>query len=217
MSGTVTVRDGGAQRQGRILFATPHATDWCMVMWARSLLLTKWPEGYDVDVADTQWASIVTAREIFVRLALDGKYDWLVMACNDGAWKPDAVERLMAHGKDIVSGWSGGRVHPFLPKIFVGIDREKCLMRHRVGAGTGLERVYSIAGELAVYRTDVFRRISPPWFCGVNKPDGTPTSDDFAFGMKAYDAGVETWVDWDVPLTHRVDGMVTEGGKLRST
>lgn len=203
----------------KILFATPHYDVTCYVIFTYALLETEWPPGATVEIAKSIGNTASQALEGFAEIALDSGCDYLVQSCNDSAWPKDAVKRLIANDKDVVSGWSRGRFHPFRVKAFTGIDRENVRMRHKPRAeipGKGLERVYSIAGELAAFKVDVFRRMKRPWFSGVLRPDGTTTTDDFAFGCRAFDAGVEIWLDWDLPLVHHAGGMVTDGSGLRS-
>jgi hypothetical protein len=163
------------------------------------------------------------ACDTFAKTAVAENYDLMVFACNDAGWKPNDVLKLIEDDKDVVSGWSGARFHPFGVKAFTKIFRDRMQMgtepdlmkQIKEGKKHGLERVYSVAGELQVYKVEVFRKIPFPWFCGGLNPRGEPTTADFNFGFKAYDAGVETWVDWDVPCRHHVAGMMTENGQLR--
>lgn len=200
----------------KILFTTAHYHEWCHVAYTYSLYQTKWPKGAEVEIASCMGCSLAKANENFARIALDGNYDYMIQACNDGGWRSDSILKLIQDNKDVVTGWSSARFHPFEVKAFITINRPNVTMGYRRGLGSGLERVYSIASELAVFKVDVFRRIKPPWFSGVLNPKGEPTTDDFAFGCKAYDAGVEIWLDWNVPIRHHAAGMMTEGGKLRA-
>ncbi len=200
----------------KILFATPHYNSWCHVNYAYSLYKTKWPQDSQVQVVSCMGCSAGKALDNFAKTALEGNYDVLAVACNDAGWQSDAVCRLIADDKDVVSGWSSSRFHPFEVKAFTSIDRENVRMNYRRGIGTGLERVYSVAGELQVYKVDVFRRIKYPWFEGINNPLGEPTTDDFCFGCKAFDCNIEIFVDWSVELSHLAEGMFTVGGKLRA-
>ena len=207
----------------KILFCTAHFNEWCHIQFAYSLRETKFPVGAEVRIASCMGCSCEKAMDTFAKACVDENYDIMVFACNDAGWKPDAVLQLIADDKDVVSGWSGGRFHPFGVKAFTKIFRDRCQMacdpdlnkQIKDGKKHGLERVYSVAGELQVYKVDVFRRIPYPWFSGVCNPKGEPTTPDFAFGFKCYDAGVETYVDWDVPLKHHSAGMMTENGQLR--
>ena len=207
----------------KILFVTPHYNEWCHIAFAYSLRNTEWPEGAEVELRACLGALPGKALNLFAKEALDGGYDLMVQTCNDAGWRPDALKKLIADDKDVVSGWSGGRFHPFAVKSFTTIQRDKVLMgcepdlygKIKRGEKKGLERVYSIAGELAVFKVPIFKKLKYPYFSGVCNPSGEPTTDDFAFGCRCYDAGVEIWVDWDVKLRHHAAGMMTEDGKLR--
>jgi len=156
------------------------------------------------------------ALDNFAKAAIEGAYDFLCVACDDAGWKPDDVCKLIDDDKDVVSGFSRERFHPFRFKVFTEIDRENVMFSFQGSIGTGLQRVYSVAGELQVYKVPIFKTMQYPYFQGILRPNGEPTTDDFSFGCRAYDAGVEIWVDWDVPLRHIAAGMETDKNGLRA-
>jgi len=127
----------------KILFVTPHYNEWCHVNYAYSLNMTRWPEGVHIEILSCMGCATGKAMDNFAKAALEGGHDLMVMAANDAGWKPDAVVKLIADDKDVVSGWSSSRFHPFEVKGFTSIDRENVRMTYRKGIGTGLEKVYS--------------------------------------------------------------------------
>jgi hypothetical protein len=196
--------------------ATPCYNEWVTIDYALSLYKTKWPVGAEVSVASCMGCSCGKALDNFAKTAIDKKFDFLVVACSDSGWNSDAVCKLIADDKDVVSGWSRSRFRPFEVKAFTGIDRENVLFSFRKGIGTGIEKVYSVAGELQVYKVSIFSKMKYPWFQGILRPTGEPTTDDFNFGCRAYDAGIEIFLDWDVSLGHIASGLKTDKNGLRA-
>jgi len=208
----------------KILFCTPHYSTLCHIMYARSLRETEFPAGAQVTFVECLGSTTPVAMNAFAKLALEGNFDYMIQTADDSGWGKDSVLKLLAHDKDVVSGWSSSRFSPFMVKAFTNIKRDMVQMSSKnglldqimKGEKHGLERVYALAGELAAYKVDIFRRIKFPWFNGIVRGGNETTTDDFNFGCRAYDAGVEIWLDWDLPLKHGAAGMITENGKLRS-
>jgi len=201
----------------KILFCTCHYNEWSTTLYAYSLYRTKWPKNTRIDLMAIMGCGTGKALDVFAKAAVDGGFDLMVFACNDAGWEPGAVLKLISDDKDIVTGWSCERFHPFRVKAFTSIDRENVRMTFREGVGKGVEKVYSPAGELQVYKVDVFKKLQYPFFQGITNKLGEPTTDDFVLGCRCWDAHVDIFVDWDVPLKHISSGMITENGKLRAT
>jgi len=198
----------------KILFTTPHFNEWCHIAFAYSLVKTRWPKGSSVNVVSCVGSSCAKANRMFVEMALKDNYDYVILTANDAGWKPDDICKLIDDNKDVVSGWSGVHYPPFHVKVFTEMDRENVLLKLKGSIGTGLEKVYSASSEITAYKVDVFRKIKPPWFSGILNKRGEVVADDFSFACRAYDAGVEIWVDWDVPIRHHAGGLLSYKGEL---
>ncbi len=189
----------------------------CKSYFASALMFTDWPACPRM-VFHTHGMMTAAAKMEMTEMALKWGATHLVMPSSDSCWPVDAVKRLIGHDKDVVSGWGSSRFHPFQINVADHVDLETMMFRmvRKDHKREGLERV-ALYGELQVYKREVFERISHPWFFGPDFIRGrTMMSEDTYFCLQAAKVGVEIWVDWDIPVIHGADGLVTENGELRS-
>ena len=117
---------------------------------------------------------------------------------SDMVFPADALCRLLAHDKDIVGAFYNRRTWPYST---AGTLLDPSL---DISSG-GLHEAAFLPGGLVLARTDVYQRLSSPWYfeshdplCISNfDPDGT-VSEDVNFCKKARRAGFKMWVDLDL-------------------
>lgn len=129
-----------------------------------------------------------------------------LMCIEDDTFPPlDAIERLLAHDKDIVCGWYPKRQPG--PRIGVPIvlKNGKRQTLDDPDAYTGLAELYTAPMGCTLIKTDVFRKIEMPWFVTTAQL----TQDSF-FSQKARDAGYTLWCDTSIRCEHidRETGIV---------
>ena len=189
----------------------------CKIYFALSLAQTQWPENTEIMFLQGMGMLTPNACKQFVDASQKWGADHMMIVSVDVGWKPDAVIRLLAHNKPVVSGWASGRTSPFRCHAANEIDVEKGKFKPVSDPENhhGLEQVKAVGGELTIYNMDVFKDIPSPWFFGPETvATGRQMSEDYFFALQAHKHGVDIYCDWDVQLRHCVDGLTTIGGKL---
>ena len=128
--------------------------------------------GHDVDYHPRAGYGCAMARNRIAADALDGGYDFVLMADNDIELPRDALRNLMEHGTDFVMGWylnryaRGGRSRACLFKLGgIGWQMYEAEELHALrDRGTHLVEVAAGGLGCALIRSDVFRRMEFPWF-----------------------------------------------------
>jgi hypothetical protein len=148
------------------------------------------------------------SREVSVAKALEAESDYLVFIDSDMAFQPDAITKLLAHGKDIVGGVYNQKGLPLRTTVkldngdgqFVDGPRDIPL---------GLFPCAAVAtGFMAINLRRMTKLLKPPYFAFTNEvPDLTSAwaagpGEDTAFCLRARKAGLEVWGDSSIPLKH---------------
>lgn len=126
----------------------------------------------------------------------------------------DALEKLMAHDKDIISG-----ITPILhydkerkswgtmDNCFIKYTRDvegKIIKTHAVERDTGLQKIEKCGGSCLLIKREVFDKLEKPYFRFLFNEDGTEPvkSEDLYFCEKAKEAGFDVWCDTSVICNH---------------
>jgi len=200
----------------KVSICVPFAGTDCKHFFMYSLLETKWPV-WEVLFLRVMGGTYGNALASMIKASLAEKVDFIVLTVGDIWFAPDTIPRLVSHNLPVVCGWATNRFHPFRCHItdkVVGKTRLwRTVARGAARAKHGLERIETFGGELVVIRRDVFEKVKYPWFFGPDMFSGDKEdyrmTEDYYFCQKAKASGVELWVDWDAPVAHHVDGMVT--------
>jgi GT2 family glycosyltransferase len=163
-------------------------------------------KGYDV----------ARARNMIAREALDYDFNYVLMVDSDVVLPAEALERLVAADKDIVTGWyprkrtttgqteiftfNGGH-RDFDDFCNLNVDEMPSELMPIKGCGLGC----------ALIKTEVFRKISESkWFEYKEYPSGHILSEDTGFCVKAAEAGYEIWLEPKVACGH-INKVVARG------
>ena len=156
------------------------------------------------------YLKIVTKREQFrarnalVDLAMVNDCEYLFMLDDDMIVPPDLFARLVAHNKDVVGALyyqRGGAYHPVLMRQhgkkddLIGVEFVQpfdTMIRE-----PGLYPIDIIGGGCMLIKTDVFRKLLPPYFW----VDGIVGTDVYLC-HNLRKAGVEIFVDTSIELGH---------------
>lgn len=115
--------------------------------------------------------------------------DWLFWLDSDMVIPPDTVNRLIAHGKDIVGASYVRRAPPYelLGKSLSG----------KPESVKGLVEVKALPTGCLLIRRSVFHKIAQPYFkLGINA--NQIIGEDLLFCAEARDAGFQIWMDTDL-------------------
>ena len=163
-----------------------------------------------------------TARNNIVRKALDLGADYLMMVDNDVTPPRDALVNLIEHGTEVVSGYYA---HRDRDNVF---DGRTCICKlmtpnneyyfnypleseYKAGeilamrnVGNHLVRIHGGGMGCILIKTEVFSRISYPWFDWVNYHDENQgmLSEDLFFCEQLKIAHVPIYVDTRVACGH---------------
>lgn len=136
--------------------------------------------------------------------ALKDEADYVLTVEDDTFPPSDALLRLLHHNLDIVGAWYPKK-EPTKEGAPIIIDENG--KRKYLAADDQLYECYTLPMGCTLYKTEVFRKLTFPWF--VTTPN--ITQDSF-FSQKARDAGYKLYCDTSIRCKHidRVTGEVFE-------
>jgi hypothetical protein len=195
----------------------------------REMVATKWAIGYrNLQFPPASAASMLTgmpfdhARNTACENMLNNNFEWLFYLDDDVVAPPDTIQRLINHGKDIVSGVYHRRASPHHPVMlrFDAQDQAQWVLEYPPNQLIEVDLVG--AGCLLIHRR-VLERMSKPWFeWQLGKEDPKPEagvkakaklSEDFAFCLKAKrEFGFQIYVDTSIQCEHIGLGQAQVGG-----
>lgn len=143
-------------------------------------------------------SSIGDGRNRLVLDARNHKADYIMFIDTDMVFPADGLQRLLAHQKDIVGATYNRRVPPYSTlgewEPFEPTEGK-----------VGLVKARKIPTGFILIKSDVFDRMNAPWFFEAFGKDNispeNPTghaSDDYTFMLRAVQAGVQPYIDFDL-------------------
>lgn len=169
-----------------------------------------WPDwqfirGYDV----------AAARNRIAQKAVDGGYDYVMMIDNDIIVPDDALVNMLSHGEDVVLGYyvhrsyTGGRIEATSVCKLGETSFTKQYTRQELQmlreAGCFKEQIHGGGMGCALIRTNVFDRISWPWFRWYIYEDRHGTlSEDLYFCVKCGNKNIPIYTDTRVHCKHNI-------------
>lgn len=180
--------------------------------------------GHTADFRYVRGYDCATARNRIARIALDGKYDYVLMVDNDVVLPKDALKNLLEDPVDVCLGYYShrgeqneysGRMNvcrydnpnewnfPYrnYPPESQWTAAELEEMRAK-----GITKLQIHGGGMgcALIRTDVFLRTEYPWYDWVNKPDPNEPmlSEDLFFCDRCVQAHIPVYTDTRVGCGH---------------
>jgi glycosyltransferase involved in cell wall biosynthesis len=138
---------------------------------------------------------IEQARHRTVSHALAAECDWLLFLDDDMRFPPDTLVRLLERGQTVVAANYTTRQMPFVPSA-VKAEGVRCYTEF---ASSGLEEVLTAGMGVMLVRSDLLRRIEPPWFMvGWDTRVMDYAGEDAYFCGKLRGIGATIWVDHDL-------------------
>jgi GT2 family glycosyltransferase len=165
------------------------------------------PEGATVMFDYVKGYDVARARNMIAREALDYNFDYVLMVDSDVVLPSDALERLVALGKDVATGWYP-RKRTITGQTEIFLDNGQADFTNDCNLSTAKipKRPMAIKGcglGCALIRTEVFRGLGESrWFEYIEYANGDLLSEDTGFCAGARLAGFEIWLEPGVACGH---------------
>lgn len=178
--------------------------------------------GHEVMFDSVRGYDVATARNRIAQIAIDRNADYVLMVDNDITLPADALVRLLENDVDVCLGHYAhrgndnrynGRTCICKLKDEQGndyyhypLESEYTAKEMHALAKAGETKIAVHGGGMgcALIRTDVFRRLSYPWYDWVNYGDANRgmLSEDLYFCQLCKNYGVQVWADVRVGCGH---------------
>lgn len=166
----------------------------------------------NADIQHSSGSLVYAARNDFVKTAIDGNYTHLLFIDSDMVFNADALNVLLYHDKDVISGSIFSRVKPYLPCFYnklrlgepgeIEVERVKHLQN-------GLQEVEGVGTAFLLIKVKVFEDIIQKYnaypFLPING-----CGEDLSFCLKARGCGYKIFVDNDLTIGHIGKVIVTK-------
>ena len=147
-------------------------------------------------------------RNIMIRSALENNATHCLFLDDDMAFKPNLLNQLLAHDKDIVSGLYLMRNFPHNPVMFDKAYTDgRCRFSFLSPGKQGLVEVVNIGLGACLIKTDVFRNMPEPWIT-LGEAEKDHWCDDISFFNRARRAGYKMYVDLEAQSGHTISGII---------
>ena len=165
-----------------------------------AMLSARWygsaPPNTRFDVHIVNGTLIADQRAKLARMALQSGADYALFLDSDMRFPSYLLEKLVAHGKDIVACNYATRRLPVKTVAFSDFAALQCIYSHD---RTGLEEVDAIGMGAMLVKTEVFRKLPQPWFNVSYLPSGGMyVGEDIYFCKLAQAHGFKVLVDHDL-------------------
>lgn len=163
---------------------------------------------------------IHNARGQIAASAIENGCDYLFFIDSDCVIPPDALKRLVSHGKPIVAGMYFHKTAPFAPVVYTKNEKGlyDCVMEYPKDA---LMEVDGVGMGCCLIRTDVLKRFTREakdgelecWAFEPIPAEGerpSITGEDFAFCQRAQEARYKIYVDTGVMAKHQTVRYIDE-------
>lgn len=150
-------------------------------------------------------------RNLIIEQALENNCTHILFLDDDVIFDTDFLKKLMSHNKDIVGGFYLMRNFPHNGIAFDVAD-EKGLCGYYNIEDNQIGLIESVATGLGciLFKTEVFRKLEPPWIrLGELEPD--QWCDDLGFFKRVREAGFKIHVDLDCWVGHIASCVITPG------
>ncbi len=160
--------------------------------------------------------SIDRMRNFAGKAAIELNFDYLLFIDDDVLVPFDCVKRLIDADKDIIAGVTFIRGYPYHPMIFDFLaprlrnDRALTYVddyKQKADPKTGLLECDAVGFSCCLIKTDVLRKLKPPYFI-----TGKNCTEDvwFCNKAKANIHGCQVWVDTNIETAHILGDEIIE-------
>jgi hypothetical protein len=142
------------------------------------------------------------ARNMLIDQAIEHKCTHILLIDDDMIPPRDALVKLLAHDKDIITALYLLRSFPHRPAIFdKAYSNGKCKFFSLTPELSGLVQVVNCGLGCVLINTDVFLELDKP-YVRLGELEQDEWCDDVGFFNRCRNAGFEIWCDLDVRVGH---------------
>jgi len=149
--------------------------------------------------------TIAIARNKLVEFSKDS--DYLLFLDSDMVMPPDLIERLLSHDKEVVSAMAYQRKYPFKPTILKLVKEPADYAPAKIEEE--LQEVDAVGCACLLIKTDVFKKLDPPYFDFSVYKQGQAVGEDIKFCQKLKEKGIKIFVDTELECGHITDRVIT--------
>lgn len=141
-------------------------------------------------------------RNLIVEAALEDNYTHILFMDDDVAPERDALNRLLSHNVNSISGLYLQGSYPHQPLIFDDFDEQgHAFFSYLEDDVKGLKPIAAAGLGFYLVKTDVFRQLEKPWF-RLGELDPEQWCDDIGFFHRLRKLDIQTYCDLDVKIGH---------------
>lgn len=158
------------------------------------------PEGTGLITVHGQ--SPARGRNIILEQALEHGFDHVFLLDDDMAYKADLLTRLIAHGKDVVTGYYLMRNYPHQPVVFDNAFPDgRCTHHFTPDEETGLIEIVNCGLGACLIKTSVLEGLEKPWV-RLGELEKDHWCDDIGFFLRLREKGIRLYCDLDAHVGH---------------
>ncbi|MEM4264041.1 MAG: glycosyltransferase family 2 protein [Candidatus Woesearchaeota archaeon] len=153
--------------------------------------------------ANDYYDKILKSRNAIRTYFLSKDFDYLFFIDSDTFVPADALQKLVKHDKDIISGvvftlWTFGGEPKVRPSLFSYVSDEKMKVMTSESTKPGLYEIFSCGTACMLIKRAVLVKLS------FTMPEDQKTSEDYWFCQKARQHGFKLWADTSVQCKHSI-------------
>lgn len=183
----------------RVTIGVPSQGRWVDAM-AESLIYALYQLPHETNFEFPRGAYLDIAREVCLTKAIATKSDYLVFVDTDMRFPPDALVKLLSHGKDIIGGLYHEKRFPLVSTVKI-TDANDGLVIAKEIPDEPFQCAAIGTGFMAIKIDRLIQCMAPPCF-SYSSQGGQFMGEDVAFCRRARKAGLEVWCDPTIPLQH---------------
>ena len=143
-----------------------------------------------------------SSRNAIFEQALEHNCTHVLLIDDDMTFPSDALIRMLAHDKDIVSGLYLGRAYPHQPIIFTELDETgHAFFIYMEDELPELLPIEAAGFGFVLIKTNVIKKMERPWV-RLGEIDNTQWCDDIGFFFRAKPLGVKSFCDTTIRCGH---------------
>lgn len=140
-------------------------------------------------------------RNLIIDEAIRTNCTHILFIDDDMAFPPDALNQLLRHDKNIISGLYYNRGYPHTPVLFDFDSINRYTRRHLTDKDHGVIQVGAVGFGFLLVKTNVFRTLIKP-FVRMGEINPQERNEDIGFCFRAAHSGWDVFCDLDLPIGH---------------